>query len=184
MRVSVPLRQSVLPLHGMREKTIVLFVFDCYHKPEASKGSLLKLQESSLEHCPCAFHWKTLHNFHLSVGFLSFLTLGDCSSFHHFALDSEVSSSHHQTNRKFYSHLQSWIKLVCRLFRTVSWPCRAKTVWSWTESCSFDLYNLPRIGSEGISLGDGARSHVTSNSWTSSFCQLTLITFESPCTTS
>ena len=38
---------------------------------------------------------KTLSHFPLNVGFLSLLTLGDCSTLHNFASDSEVSSSHH-----------------------------------------------------------------------------------------
>ena len=52
---------------------------------------------------------KTLSHFHLNVGFLSFLTLGDYSSFHNFASDSEseVSSSHNLIGMKFHRSLQS-----------------------------------------------------------------------------
>ena len=52
---------------------------------------------------------KTVSHFPLNLGFVSFLTLGDCSSSHNFVMDSEVSSSHHLTNMKFYSCPQSWI---------------------------------------------------------------------------
>ena len=62
---------------------------------------------------------------------------------------------------------------------------KAKTVWSWTESFSFDLYNPSKIISVWISLADNrAWSHRTSKSWTSSFCKRTLNKSESHCTAS
>ena len=77
------------------------------------------------------------------------------------------------------------LKLVCPFFRTVSWSYQANTVWSWTESCNFDLYNPSKITSEGMSLtGNRDWSHRTSKSWTSSFCKRILEKSESPCTAS
>ena len=76
----------------------------CLHLPEATV-SWLKLHESPLEHCPCAFHGQHFTNF--PAGFFPFLTLGDWSSFHNFVPNREVSSSHHLINTKFYSRLQS-----------------------------------------------------------------------------
>ena len=46
---------------------------------------------------------------------------------------------------------------------------------SWAEFCNFDLYNPSSIKSEGISFTDNsAWLHLTSKSWTSSFCKLTV----------
>ena len=56
---------------------------------------------------------KTRSSFPLYLGFLSFLTLGDYSTFRNLAPDSEVSSSHHLINMKFYRRLQS--KITCLL---------------------------------------------------------------------
>ena len=57
----------------------------------------------------------------------------------HFGLWSfEFSSSDH------YEVLQ------LSLFRAVSWSYKARTVWSWTESCNFALYNPSKITSKGI----------------------------------
>ena len=69
--------------------------------------SWLKLHEPPFEHCPCAFHSTHSPTFHVCL--LSFVTLGDWSSFHNFASDSEVSSAHHLINMKFYRCLPSWI---------------------------------------------------------------------------
>ena len=68
------------------------------------------------------FPLNTLSHFPLYVGFLSFLTLGDWSSFHNFASDSEVSSSHHLINMMFYRCLPSWttcLSIVSNGFLTV-----------------------------------------------------------------
>ena len=54
------------------------------------------------------FPLNTLSHFALHGGFLSCLTLGDWFSFHNVASDSEVSSSHHLINMKFYRCLPSW----------------------------------------------------------------------------
>ena len=129
------------------------------------------------------FSLNTLSRFPFYAGFLYCLTLGDWSSLHNFAPDSEVSSFHHLINMKFYRCFQSW--KTCPLFRMVSWSYNAKTVWSWTESCNLDSYHPSRITSEGISLADKrAWSHRTSKSWTSSFCERTWNKSECPCTAS
>ena len=56
---------------------------------------------------------------------------------------------------------------------------------NWAKFCNFDLYNPSRIKSEGISLTvNSAWSHLTSKTWTSSFCKLTANRVESPCAVS
>ena len=45
---------------------------------------------------------KTLSHFPLNAGFVSFLTLGNLSSFHNIVSDSEVSISHHLIIVKFH----------------------------------------------------------------------------------
>ena len=87
------------PSNLVRERTIVLFVsllvLVCH---DWNYMSLLLniVQVCSTENT-------------LPLSFLSFLTLGDWSSFHNFALDCEASSSHHLINMKFYRCLQSQI---------------------------------------------------------------------------
>ena len=88
-----------------------------------------------------------------------------------------------------WSILSSTAVFNCELFgfvfRAVSWSYKANIVWSWTESCNFDLYNPSRITSEGNSPADNrAKSHPASKSWTSLLCKLFLNNFESPCTAS
>ena len=106
LRIFSSLRQSC-PSNLVREKTIVLFVSD-------HRTSLLLLvcddwnyMSLLFENCPCAFHWKHSPTFLSTWAFFPFLTLGDCSSFHNFVLECEVSSSHHLINMKFYRRLQS-----------------------------------------------------------------------------
>ena len=48
-------------------------------------------------------------HFPLNVSFLSFLTVGLCSSLNNFVPDSEISSCHRLINMKSYRCLQSWI---------------------------------------------------------------------------
>ena len=70
----------------------------------------------------------------------------------------------------------------CWLFRTFSCSHKANTVWSWTESCNFDLHKPSRTISVGISLAARrALSHLVSKSWTSSFCKRILNRSDSPC---
>ena len=118
----------------------------------------------------------------LHVGFLSFLTLGNWSSFHNIAPNPDVWSSHHLINMKFYSCLQLWIinsaSFLC--FQSLSWSYKAITIKNWAAFCNFDLYNPSKFISEGISLTDNsAWSHLTS-----SLCKLTMKKSESPCTAS
>ena len=79
------------------------------YKSPCTGLSWLKLHESPMEHSPCVFHWRTLSHFPLNVGFISFLTLGDWSSFHNFAPNPEVSSFRLCSIWSFYSCLQSQI---------------------------------------------------------------------------
>ena len=90
---------------------------------------------------------KTLSPFPLNVGVLSFLTLGDCSPFHNIVLDSEVSSSHHLINMKFYSCL---LLLIVRLHASRRFLIHTKPSQSevGTEFSNFDLYNSSRIISD------------------------------------
>ena len=55
------------------------------------------------------FPLKTLSHFPLNGGFLSFSTLGHCSSLYNFVPDSEASSSHRLIKMKSHRCLQSWI---------------------------------------------------------------------------
>ena len=93
-------RQS-LPSTLVREQTTVLFVSDlrhCFPRP--------------VQDCRTMSIWfplKTYSHLPLKVGFLSSLTLGCCSLLHNFVSNSEVSSSHHLINMKFYRRLHSWI---------------------------------------------------------------------------
>ena len=76
----------------------------------------------------------------LNVGFLSFLTLGNWSSFHNIAPNPDVWSSHHLINVKFYTCLQLWIinsaSFLC--FQSFSWSYKAITIKNWAEFCNFD----------------------------------------------
>ena len=56
---------------------------------------------------------KSLSHFPRNVGFFSFLTLGYWSSFHNFAPNSEISSSHHLIILKFYRHSSIVSNFVC-----------------------------------------------------------------------
>ena len=96
-------RQSLL-----REKTIVLFVSDhchCCQRLLCHDWNYMSLLWN-IVHLPSTKK-HSLSHFPLQVGFLSLLTLGDCSSFHNFVPNPEVSTSHHLTNLKFYRCLQS-----------------------------------------------------------------------------
>ena len=154
------------------------------HKSPCASSWWLKLRESLLEHCPCAFHWTR------SPAFLS--TQDFCPVW--LLVTDPLSTTSFRTLKFLVLiiwHIWSFTdvfnleKLTCPLFRMVSWSYNAKTVWSWTESCNLDSYNPSRITSEGISLADNrAWSHPTSKSWTSSFCELILNKSDRPCTAS
>ena len=125
---------------------------------------------------------KTLSHFPLNVGFLSFLTLGDWSSFHNIALETLKFRVLIIWSIWSFTAVFNCEQFGFPLFRAVSWSYKANTVWSWAEFCSFDLYNPSRSTSEGISLPDSsAWSHLTSKSWTSTVCKLTVNESESPC---
>ena len=99
------------------------------------------------------FPLNTLSHFALHGGFLSFLTLGDWSSFHNFASDSEVSSSHHLINMKFYR--SSVVNnLSVHLFRRFLDRTKPRRSEAEQESSNFDVYNPSKIISEGISRAD------------------------------
>ena len=98
--VCVPRRQSVLPLHGMREKTIALCVSDfcpCFFW-RVGHGETTWVSFGTLSMC---LPLKTLLHFPLNAGFVSVMTLCNWSSFHNIVSDSEVSISHHLINVEF-----------------------------------------------------------------------------------
>ena len=101
-------RRQSWPSNLVREKTIVLFVSD--HLTILVSLYLFVMTETtrvSLRTMSMSLTLKILSHFPLNMKCLSSVTLGDCSSFHNFAPDSEVSSSHHLINTKFYRRLQS-----------------------------------------------------------------------------
>ena len=123
------------------------------------------------EHCPCAFHWNHFH-FPLNVGFVSFLTLGNWSSFHNISSDSEVSISLHLITMK---SLRSFEFLIVRCSIVSSNFLIMQDHQSEVEqmnSVILTCINPSRIACRGISLTvNSAWSHLTSKSWTSSLCK-------------
>ena len=76
-----------------------------------------------------------------------------------------------------------WSCLVVRCFEYSVVHTEPTAVWSWAESCSFDLYKPSRTISVGISLAaKRAWSHLVSKSWTSS-CKRKLNRSDRLCTT-
>ena len=73
---------------------------------------------------------KTLSHFPLNVGFLSFLTLCDCSSFHNLVPNPEVSSSHHLINMKWMQSLKSCKSLKWDQGRNPFVTICRKVIWS------------------------------------------------------
>ena len=136
------------------------FVSDCNLLCPEARESWLKLYESPLEHCPCAFHCKHSPTFLSTWALFPFWLLVT----EHLTITSfptlKLWFSHHLINMKFHCRFRWFDSSVSHRFRATSWSCKcAITVRSWAESCNFDLYNPSRIGSEGISLSDkSARS--------------------------
>ena len=100
--------------------------------------SWLNLHDSPFEHCPCALLWKHSSTFPPTQAFFPFWPL---------VTDRLSTPSFRTLQLRVLIIWPIWSftdvfdrkKLVCPLFRTVSWSYNAKTVWSWTESCNFDV---------------------------------------------
>ena len=185
VRICVPRRQYGFAFAwkaGEDDRTFRLWPSPFF--PLAS-GSWLKLHESPVEHCPCAFHWKHSNTF-ISPQALFLFWLS--------ATDPRSTTSFRILKFQFLIIWSFWSfapVFNCwwfrgPLFRATSWSNKAITIWSWTEVCYFDLYNPSRIDGEDISpTVKSAWSHRTSKSRTSSsFCKLVANNFASPCTAS
>ena len=151
--------------------------------PEATKGSWLKLQESPLEHCSCAFHWK--HSHLLKEGFVSILTLGDWTLFQNTFPESKASDSHHLINMKFHCSQFSFVdSSVSHCFEQLLDHTMPSQSEIGRNSVILTCTILPWWGLKAflslIIVHDP--SHLTSKSWTSSLCKLKVNRSASPCT--
>ena len=122
----------------------------------------------------------------INVGFLSFLTLGHCSSLNKFVPDSEISSSHRLINMKSHTGLQYWISrlsIVSDSFLLVQSQDRL----TLNRIVQFFICKNPfqdQFRTNFACCDNRAWSHRTSKSCTSSFCERRLNKSESPCTAS
>ena len=174
------------PLDWMQVKTIVLFrLWQLSLFPQASTWSWLKLQESPFGTLSMCLPLKTLSHFPVDIGFVFFLTLGDCTLFpqnRSGLWNFDLSSSDQYEVSLQYSIVDS---SVSHCFDQV--PDHAMPSQSEVERNSVILTCtiLPGHDTEGISLTDNrAWSCRASKSWTSSFCKLIVTKSASPCTAS
>ena len=98
--IFVPRRQSVLTSKGCGRRrspfSSLAFTLACRGQRVTTETAWVSFGTLSM-----CFPLKTLSHLPLNVGFVSFLTLGNCSSFHNIVSDSEISISHHLIIMKF-----------------------------------------------------------------------------------